>query len=232
MSRAAPWIVLFDIDGTLVLTGRAGLRGMTSAFSRLYGSTGALEGIPVAGRTDRAIVSDALRAAGRAVTSDEIRRLRDAYVADLQIEIGRPVADFSGVLPGVEALLDELDAEPGVSVGLLTGNFEAGARIKLGHFDLWDRFAFGAFGDDHDDRNALVPIALARAREAGIAEPPADRVVVIGDTPLDVACARAHGARAVAVATGSYSSDQLRDAGADVVVDTLIGARSLIATFE
>ena len=232
MSAPAPWIVLFDIDGTLVLTGRAGLRGMNAAFSRLYGSVEALEGIPVAGRTDRAIVCDALRAAGLAVTSDEILRLRDAYVADLQIEIGKPVPDFSGVLPGVEALLDELEARPDVSVGLLTGNFEAGARIKLGHFDLWDRFAFGAFGDDHDDRNALVPIALSRAREAGIAEPPADRVVVIGDTPLDVACARAHGARAVAVATGSFSSDQLREAGADVVVDTLVDARALIASFE
>ena len=221
MSRPAPWIVLFDIDGTLVLTGRAGLRGMTSAFSRLYGSVEALDGIPVAGRTDRAIVSDALRAAGRPVTPDEILRLRDAYIADLQVEIGRPVPDFSGVLPGVEALLDELAAQPGVSVGLLTGNFEAGARIKLGHFDLWDRFPFGAFGDDHDDRNALVPVALSRARDAGIPEPPADRVVVIGDTPLDIACARAHGARAVAVATGSYTGDQLRDAGADLVLDTL-----------
>jgi phosphoglycolate phosphatase len=228
MSRPVPWIVLFDIDGTLVLTGRAGLRGMTSAFSRLYGSTEALEGIPVAGRTDRAIVSDALRAAGRAVTPEEIRRLRDEYIADLQVEIGRPVPDFSGVLPGVEALLDDLEAQPGVSVGLLTGNFEAGARIKLGHFDLWDRFSFGAFGDDHDDRNALVPVALSRAREAGVSEPPADRVVVIGDTPLDIACARAHGARAVAVATGSYSRDQLREAGADILVDTLADARALI----
>lgn len=231
MSSPAPWIVLFDIDGTLVLTGRAGLRGMNAAFSRLYGSVEALEGIPVAGRTDRAIVSDALRAAGLAVTSDEILRLRDAYIADLQVEIGKPVPDFSGVLPGVEALLDELEARPDVSVGLLTGNFEAGARIKLGHFDLWDRFPFGAFGDDHDDRNALVPIALSRARAAGIADAPPDRVVVIGDTPLDVACARAHGARAVAVATGSYSGDQLREAGADVVVDTLLDARALITTF-
>lgn len=231
MSRPVPWIVLFDIDGTLVLTGRAGLRGMTSAFSRLYGSTTALEGIPTAGRTDRAIMSDALRAAGREVTPEEILRLRDAYIADLQVEIGRPVPDFSGVLPGVEALLDELAAQPGVSVGLLTGNFEAGARIKLGHFDLWDRFSFGAFGDDHDDRNALVPIALSRAREAGVTEPPADRVVVIGDTPLDIACARAHGARAVAVATGSYSRDQLLEAGADLVVDTLADARALVAHF-
>ena len=103
MSRPASWIVLFDIDGTLVLTGRAGLRGMTSAFSRLYGSTAALEGIPTAGRTDRAIMSDALRAAGRAVTSDEILRLRDAYIADLQVEIGRPVAELSRALVVSEA---------------------------------------------------------------------------------------------------------------------------------
>lgn len=202
---------------------------MNAAFMRLYGSTDALEGIPVAGRTDRAIVSDALRAAGLEVTPAEIGRIREAYIADLQIEIGKPVADFSGVLPGVEALLDDLDAQPGVSIGLLTGNFEAGARIKLGHFGLWDRFSFGAFGDDHDDRNALVPVALSRARAAGIVRPPADRVVVIGDTPLDIACARAHGARAVAVATGSYSREDLRDAGADVVVDTLVEARALIA---
>jgi phosphoglycolate phosphatase-like HAD superfamily hydrolase len=165
------------------------------------------------------------------VTPEEILRLREAYIADLQIEIGRPVADPSGVLPGVEALLDEFESQPVVSVGLLTGNFEAGARIKLGHFDLWDRFPFGAFGDDHDDRNALVPIALARARAAGVAETAPDRVVVIGDTPLDIACAHAHGARAVAVATGSYSADQLRAAGADLVVDTLVDARALIASF-
>jgi len=232
MSRPAPWIVLFDIDGTLVLTGRAGLRGMTSAFSRLYGSTEAFEGIPVAGRTDRAIVSDALRAAGRAVTSDEILRLRDAYIADLQVEIGRPVADFSGVLPGVEALLDELAAQSGVSVGLLTGNFEAGARIKLGHFDLWDRFPFGAFGDDHDDRNALVPIALSRAREAGIPEPPADRVVVIGDTPLDVRCARAVGARAVAVATGWHPAEELAAHKPDYLFADLSDAEELLRVWS
>jgi phosphoglycolate phosphatase-like HAD superfamily hydrolase len=142
------------------------------------------------------------------------------------------VADPSGVLPGVEALLEELESQPGVSVGLLTGNFEAGARIKLGHFDLWKRFPFGAFGDDHDDRNALVPVALASARDAGVEAASPDRVVVIGDTPLDIACARAHGARAVAVATGSYSSDELQAAGADVVVPTLVDARSLMSFFE
>ena len=227
MTTDAPWIVLFDIDGTLVLTGRAGLRGMTSAFTRLYGVNAALEGVPIAGRTDCAIVSDVLRAIGREPTADEIARLRDAYIDDLRLEIGKPVADPSGVLPGVSALLDRLAARSDVALGLLTGNFERGARIKLGYFDLWDRFPFGAFGDDHVDRRALVPIALARARKSGVGAHP-DRVVVIGDTPLDVECAHAHGARAVAVATGPFDVDALRAAGADVVVRTLEDAVELI----
>ena len=220
MTADAPWIVLFDIDGTLVLTGRAGLRGMTSAFTRLYGANGALEGIPIAGRTDCAIVSDALRSIGHEPTAVEIARLRDAYIDDLRLEIGKPVADPRGVLPGVEALLDRLAPRPDVAVGLLTGNFEAGARIKLGHFDLWRRFPFGAFGDHHVDRRALVPVALASASQAGVGSRP-DRVVVIGDTPLDIECAHAHGARAIAVATGPFDVAALRAAGADIVVETL-----------
>ncbi len=112
-------------------------------------------------------------------------------------------------------------------VGLLTGNFEPGARIKLGHFDLWRRFRFGAFGDDHLDRRALVPVAIARAREAGVPAVADGRVVVIGDTPLDVDCARAHGARAVAVATGPFNRAALEATGADVVVNTLVEAGDL-----
>ncbi len=224
MSHHAAWLVLFDIDGTLVQTGRAGVRGMNAAFARLYGVEAALAGIPIAGRTDRAIVSDAFRAIGREPSDDEIIRLREAYVADLAVEIVKRVADPSGVLPGVEVLLDALAARSDVHVGLLTGNFERGARIKLGHFDLWRRFRFGAFGDDHLDRRALVPVAIARAREAGAPAVPAGRIVVIGDTPLDVDCARAHGARAIAVATGTYDRAALEATGADVVVDTLADA--------
>ncbi len=231
MAADASWLVLFDIDGTLVLTGRAGLRGMTLAFERLYGAAGALAEIPVAGRTDRAIVSEALRMIGLEPTPDEIARLREAYISDLGVEIHRPVADPSGILPGVLALLDEFDARPDVDVGLLTGNFEAGARIKLGHFDLWRRFGFGAFGDEHQDRRALVPVALSQARAAGVTPPSLDRVVVIGDTPLDVECAAAHGARSVAVATGPYGREALRAAGAEVVVETLAEARDLLARF-
>jgi phosphoglycolate phosphatase-like HAD superfamily hydrolase len=213
-------VVLFDIDGTLVQTARAGVRGMNAAFVELHGRADALDGVAIAGRTDRAIVSDAFRAAGIAPTAEAIEALRDAYVRHLDIEIRRPAAGAFGVLPGVNALLDRLAAGPGVPVGLLTGNFARGAAIKLAHFDLWRRFAFGAFGDDHLDRRDLVPVAGDRCREAGLEVTPA-RMIIIGDTPLDIDCARVHGAVAVAVATGLYTCQTLRDAGADVVVETL-----------
>ena len=213
-------IVLFDVDGTLIRSGGAGVRGMNAAFERLYGVRGALDGVLLAGRTDRAIVGDVFRGIGIEPVDREVARVRDAYVTDLRVEIKRPVADPAGVLPGVIAVLDELATLPHAQVGLLTGNFEPGAAVKLGHFDLWERFGFGAFGDDHVDRRALVPVALDRARRAGHATPRPDRVVVIGDTPLDVDCAKAHGARAVAVATGPFDRAALAAAGADLVVDS------------
>ena len=216
MTRVA-WLVLFDIDGTLVQTGRAGVRGMNAAFQRLYGAENALDGTPIAGRTDRGIVSDVLARLGRAADDRAIATLRQTYLEHLHVELERPVPAPKCVLPGVIALLDRLVAEPDVKVGLLTGNFEGGARIKLEYFDLWRRFAFGAFGDAHCDRRALVPLAVDRA---GAAVDPA-RVVVIGDTPLDIDCARAHGARAIGVATGPYDVSTLRREGADVVVSTL-----------
>ncbi len=220
MRRASP-VVLFDIDGTLVQTSRAGVRGMNAAFAELHGRADALAGVPIAGRTDRAIVSDAFRAAGLEPTSEGISALRDAYVRHLAIEMGRPAPGAFGVLPGVMALIDQLaGAHSAPPVGLLTGNFERGAVVKLTHFDLWRRFAFGAFGDDHLDRRDLVPVACQRCQEAGLEVAPA-AMVIIGDTPLDVDCAHAHGALAVAVATGLYGADVLRETGADLVVETL-----------
>jgi phosphoglycolate phosphatase len=220
-------IVLFDVDGTLIRSGGAGVRGMNAAFERLYGVRAALDGVSLAGRTDRAIVGDVFRRIGIEPTDSEVARVRDAYVADLRVEIKRAVADPAGVLPGVTAVLDAMATLPHAQVGLLTGNFEPGAAVKLGHVDLWERFGFGAFGDDHVDRRALVPVALDRARRAGHATPRPDRVVVIGDTPLDVDCAKAHGARAVAVATGPFDRAALAAAGADLVVDTFADAAAV-----
>lgn len=212
-------LVLFDIDGTLIRSGRAGVRGMNTAFERLYGRPAALDGVSLAGRTDRAIVSDVLRAMGQDPTPESVLALRAAYLQHLAEEIVKPVPD-SHVLPGVNELLDALTDRGDVAVGLLTGNFEAGAAIKLGHFGLWTRFSFGAFGDDHADRRALVPVAMAAAARAGF-EIPLSKVFVIGDTPLDVDCAQTHGARSIAVATGPFTVEQLETARPDLVVPTL-----------
>lgn len=204
-------------------SGRAGVRGMNLAFGQLHGRDRALDGVPIAGRTDRAIVTDGMRRIDVDPTDEAIAALRDAYIDHLRVEITRPSAHPSGVLPGVWALLDALDARAGVVTALLTGNFQQGAAVKLGHFNMWARFRFGAFGDDHLGRRDLVPVARARASDAGYPDLPADRIVIIGDTPNDVDCAKAHGAYAIAVATGLYDRAALEATGADLVVDTLEG---------
>ena len=124
-------------------------------------------------------------------------------------------------MPGVRPLLDVLADRPDIYLALLTGNYEDAARVKLEHFDLWRFFPCGAFGDDAPHRNGLLPKALARIRACGGPVVPASDVVVIGDTPLDVACAAASGARSIAVATGGYDVASLRAAGADVVFEDL-----------
>ncbi len=223
-------LVLFDIDGTLVLTGGAGWRAMNRAFEEIVGAsanvtarsqTEALGGIPVAGRTDWSIVQDALARLGRQLDEDLLDRLRERYVTHLRQEIEQPGKGFNGTLPGVSALLDALHPREDVFLGLLTGNFRDGARIKLERFDLWRYFRCGAFGDDSPDRNALVPVALGRATECGMPSFAPTDVIVVGDTPHDVACAQAVGAVAVGVATGGFTAEQLRDCGAAVVFETL-----------
>lgn len=214
-------LVLFDIDGTLVLTGGAGIRAMNRACEDITGHRDVLDGVPIAGRTDWIILQDALAGQGRALDRSLLHELRDRYVQHLREEIELPGRGVKAVLPGVRELLDALRARHDVAVGLLTGNFAAGARVKLEHFDLWKYFACGAFGDDASDRNALVPVAIQRARECGIADASPSDVLVVGDTPHDIACAHAVGARPVGVATGSYSVEDLRASGADVVFPDL-----------
>ena len=225
-------LVLFDIDGTLVLTGGAGIRAMNRACEELVGHPHALDGIPVAGRTDRIILTDVVARAGHALDGGLLERLRDGYISNLREEIERPGRTQSfeslgarggvkAVMPGIRELLDVLERRDDVFVGLLTGNFEAGARIKLEHFDLWRYFRCGAYGDDAADRNELVPFALARARRCGLPDIEPDHILVVGDTPHDVACARAVGATSVGVATGGFTVEQLRESGAEIVFQDL-----------
>jgi phosphoglycolate phosphatase len=226
-------LILFDIDGTLVLTGGAGIRAMNRACEELVGHPHALEGIPVAGRTDQIILADVVARAGHSLDDGLLDRLRERYIANLSEEIEKPGrtqafeslgarGGLKAVMPGIRELLDRLERRDDVFLALLTGNFEAGARIKLEHFDLWRYFRCGAFGDDAADRNALVPFAVARARECGLADPIApEQILVVGDTPHDVACARAVGATPIGVATGGFTVEQLRESGADIVFETL-----------
>lgn len=213
-------LVLFDIDGTLIHSGRAGLRGMNAAFERLHGRADALRDVPFAGRTDFAIVTQAFRNMGVEPSAEAVMTLRDTYFRHLREELLKPMPG-TGALPGVAALLDAIETRPDVALGLLTGNFAGGAEIKLGHYGLWQRFGFGAFGDEHADRRDLVPVALEAAERATGVRVPCESVIVIGDTPLDVDCAHAHGALSIAVATGPFSRDQLAESRPRLLLDTL-----------
>lgn len=222
-------IILFDIDGTLVLTGGAGVRAMTRAFEQLYAVSDAFRHLHTAGRTDAWILSDA--AALHGVPIEQLHRFPDVYLSHLTSEIEQP-GPRKGTMPGVRELLDALAPRDDVFLALLTGNYEHAARVKLEYFDLWRYFRCGAFGDDAPDRNGLVPKALARIRASGAPSADVANTVVIGDTPLDVACAAAAGARSIAVATGSHSADELRAAGADVVLQDLSDTRYVLRILE
>lgn len=213
-------VVLFDVDGTLVLTGGAGGRAMARAFEALFAVPDAFRNVPFQGRTDALILSDALTLHGIPPNSSALASFRDCYLDYLQVELVQP-GPRKGVMPGVRELLSALVARDDVYLALLTGNYERGARLKLEYFDLWRYFACGVFGDDVQDRNRLLPLALATIKALGGPAIAASSTIVVGDTPLDVECAAVSGARSLAVATGSYPADALRRAGADVVFDDL-----------
>jgi phosphoglycolate phosphatase len=226
-----PTLLLFDIDGTLITTGGAGYRAIKKAVEATLGVERALEGIPVAGRTDSIILRDAVQAIdGRELTIELRDRIRDNYMGLLRTEIDL-VGGGPGVLPGVRDLLDRVADDPAYHVALLTGNFSQTAAIKLGYFDLWRHFAWGAWGEDAVHRNDLLPVALARYRaRTGDEIAPAD-VVIIGDTPNDVEVARVGGARSVAVTTGQFDRQTLLDAGADVVFHDLSDVDEVVRVF-
>ena len=199
---------------------------MTLAFDELFGVPDAFRDIPMPGRTDSWILSDA--AAAHAIPSHDVARFHDVYIRHLVRELDQP-GPRKGVMPGVRRLLDALVDRPDLYLALLTGNFEEAARVKLAYFDLWRYFRCGAFGDAAPDRNGLLPKALARVEARGGPAVAASAAVVIGDTPLDVACAAASGARSIAVATGGYDVAALRASGADVVFEDLSDTDAVIS---
>ena len=171
----------------------------------------------MAGRTDELIFREALERSGKTAIDVRKSEFFSLYYKYLEQEIVYPGRN-KGLMPGVRSLLDQLAPLSNVVIGLLTGNFARAAKIKLQYFGIWDYFVFGAYGDDAPLRDDLVPIAVSRARASKVVITPNADTIVVGDTPLDVRCAIAGGARSVAVCTGSYGESELRKAGADSVL--------------
>ena len=217
-------ICLFDIDGTLLSSGGAGKAALEAALTQDFAIPIRAK-VPYSGRTDRAIVRELFHVHGIEETAANLERIFAGYLRRLP----EYLHTLNGsVLPGIKRLLEILGQREDVAVGLLTGNVRAGAKVKLGHFGLFDSFAFGGFGDHHFDRDDVAREALQEVRRHVGSHVVSEQVWVIGDTPLDVRCARAIGARVAAVATGIHTLDDLAGTGADLLLPDLADPTPLL----
>lgn len=219
-------LFLFDIDGTLITAGGAGMGALADAMMSRFEVYEDFEGITLAGATDELIARALLGKHGIEATAENTAALLDSYLHHLPHRLPR---HDGRVLPGIIPLLDALRAREDAVLALLTGNLVRGAEIKLGHYGIWDYFEFGAFADDHHDRNELGKFARARASEIHGEEFPPDRIFVIGDTPRDIECGRAIGARTVAIATGDYSRADLAAHSPDFLFDDLADSGAVLS---
>ena len=217
-------LILFDIDGTLIDSGGAGTRSLDLALKELFSIDNAFQGISMAGKTDTQIIKEGLLKHGISVNGN-IDAVITAYLKYLRKEINN---DRKHVNPGIYNLLNTLSFMKDIGSGLLSGNLESGARIKLEPFKLNDYFPTGAFGSDDEDRNNLLPVAVKRFEELFRRKIEIDNCIVVGDTPRDVECAHIYGAMCIGVATGPYSFDALSEAGADYVVQDLSNQNTLL----
>jgi phosphoglycolate phosphatase-like HAD superfamily hydrolase len=214
--RLMATLVLFDIDGTILLTAGAGRRALTAALADEVADSGAFDQVRFDGKTDPQIVRELLELAGHPGAEDVvfIDTVCRRYVHLLEDELRHP-RTTTRVMPGVPELLDILEEHAGVVLGLLTGNVMQGASLKLAAAGIApSRFRVGAYGSDSANRPDLPAIAARRAEPHFGREPRGREVVIIGDTPADVTCGQEIAARAIGVATGSYSVESLTSAGA------------------
>ncbi|MBN2200531.1 haloacid dehalogenase-like hydrolase [bacterium] len=202
-------LLLFDIDGTLLLSGGAGKVAMERSFETVWGIRDALRTVPLMGRTDPGIVRQVLQENGFPQDDSKIEKFREYYFWYLEEEIGldRP---GKALCPGVLPLLKALSGAQNIELGLLTGNWRYSGLIKLRYFGIDGFFRIGAYADDSMNRDALVPVAMERFRQAHGMSPAPETVFVIGDTPFDIRCGKPHGVRTVAVATGVHAADELQ----------------------
>jgi phosphoglycolate phosphatase len=210
-------LVLFDIDGTLIDSGGAGVRSLDLAFKKVFSIPDAFQGISMAGKTDTQIIKEGLIKNGLSMDGN-FDAIIEAYLSHLRQEIRN---DGKHTKPGIYEILEQLNPMENIGLGLLTGNLEQGARIKLEPFDLNRYFPSGAFGSDDEDRNKLLPFAVKRFEEMFDKRIDIEKSIVIGDTPRDVECAHIYGAVCIGVATGPYSIAELTEAKADYVVNDL-----------
>jgi phosphoglycolate phosphatase-like HAD superfamily hydrolase len=221
-------LVLFDIDGTLVRTGGAGVKAFAKVFEIEFGATNGFERLKFSGRTDTSLVREFFEVHNIAATPQNFQRFFEHYVFWLDHILQK---SDTATCPGVWAFIHQLQAlSPPPLLGLLTGNIRLGAEIKLRHFDLWRVFKTGAFGDDHEERNQIAAIARERGCEILREHLRDGQVLVIGDTPLDIECGRAIGAKVLAVATGGASLAELQEHSPDwAVADlTAIAAKQVV----
>jgi phosphoglycolate phosphatase len=212
-------LVLFDIDGTLVRTGGAGVKAFEQTFHEIFSLPEATRTLCFAGRTDVSLVRECFNLHRVETSESNFRRFFDAYPPRLERLLGTlPGA----VLPGIQSFLDSIYAMPNRPViGLLTGNVRRGAELKLRHFGLWERFETGAFADDNEDRNCIAATAKTRGEKLIGRDLNGEEIVVIGDTPHDVTCGRSIGAKVLAVATGVHTRDQLARENPDWAVERI-----------
>lgn len=202
-------LVLFDIDGTLIRTGGAGVRAFDEAFAREFQVPNGTAHMNFAGRTDTSLIREAMQLHGVEPTPERTQHFFATYAQLLHENLGKGKGH---VCPGVPEFIRGLQSLPQPPlIGLLTGNIRLGAEIKLRHFALWDCFVTGAFADDAEDRNHIAAVARKRGCEQLGAELRGEEIVVVGDTAHDVNCARAIGAKPLAVGTGDGKLEELRN---------------------
>lgn len=211
-------LFLFDIDGTLLQSGGAGEKALRLGIRDRFGLEEDLAGIEIAGRTDSGIARQFLAKHGLPASAENLEGFFEAYLNRL----GQLLPHSSGrLLPGIRPLLEALHGQPDAALGLLTGNLARGAELKLTQYGIWHFFPFGAYADDHHDRNQLGHFARRRAFQHHGVDFQPQAIFVLGDTPHDITCARAIGARAVAIATGRYSRHELARCAPDLLFDDL-----------
>ena len=221
-------VCLFDIDGTLLNSGGAGQHAMERALLEVFNVTGPYTDILAAGRTDRAITTDLFNHHGIETSEENWSTFQAEYFRQLPESLA---TQDGRVLPGIVDLLDRLADQETIDLGLLTGNFRQGANLKLSHYKLDHHFDFGGFGDDDFDRDDVARRALREAQTHLDRDVPGETIWVIGDTPADVKCGRAIGAKVIAVATGIYDEATLDAAKPDFLFSSFDNVTDVLNCF-